>query len=145
MFWLPIGSKNVITIAKTPWAPLDIQKSKLTWKNDTFQAKEKHVYLVFYTRLNKMSCEKNFHEGNWTWGHKCKIIYFSHSFFTNCKGKWFFTTKHAKISKNFYCSTSSILKFFWMNLIYLTIFSRLPFILFFTIEFIFVLKKFIFF
>jgi hypothetical protein len=37
------------------------------------------------------------------------------------------------------------LKFFWMNLIYLTIFSRLPFILFFTIEFIFVLKKFIFF
>jgi len=26
---------------------------------------------------------------------------FTHTFFTNCKGKWFFTTKSARFSKTF--------------------------------------------
>lgn len=122
-------------------------KIKTNMEEWHFSSKGKtYVYLVFYTRLNKMSCEKNFHEGNWIQGHKCKIKYFSHSLFTNCKGKWLFTTKRAKFSKFFLLfyivhfempfGRKNTIK--WMNLIYLPIFNRLPFILLFTIELIFV-------
>ncbi len=129
-------------------------KVKTNMEEWHFSSKGKtYVYLVFYTRLNKISCEKNFHKRNWTQGHKCKIKYFSHSLFTNCKSKWILPTKCAKFSKFFYCSTLSIYKCFfwkknkvkWMNLIYLPIFSILSFILLFTIELIFVSNFFKFF
>ncbi len=42
-------------------------------------------------------CEKKIRERNWTWGHNCNTKCFNHTFFTNCKGKWFFNIKKCKI------------------------------------------------
>jgi len=55
----------------------------------------------FSTMVDKTSCEKNIHEGNETWGQKCKIKHFSHTLSKNCTGKWFFLSKSAKFSKFF--------------------------------------------
>jgi len=124
--YFPIKS---ITMAKTSWTSLDMQRSKLIVTKWYFSRKGKrYVCLVFSSRLGKTSCEKKIHEGNCIEGHKCKIKCSSCTFSTNYKGKWFFITKSARFSQIFYCSTSSFLigaleakDHKWINLMKLSI------------------------
>jgi hypothetical protein len=102
-----------------------------------FKERKKYVCLVFYTRLSKTICEKNFCEWNWIWRHKCKIKHFGHTHFINCKGKRDFTIKSARFSKFFLVSTSFILKGFlevknWSGWTKCDYIYKLPFILDFT-------------
>ncbi len=111
-FGVQLNPSKFITKAKTLWTPLDIQRSKLVVAKWHSSRKSKtYVHLVFSIRWGKTSCEKNFCEENQTQGHKCKIKCFNHAFFTNCRGKWFFTTKNVRFSKN--------------NLVHIIVFERL--------------------
>ncbi len=57
---------------------------------------------------------KKIWERNWTWGHNCNTKCFDHTFFTNCKGKWFFNIKKCTIfHKHFLLHIILFLRDFW--------------------------------
>jgi hypothetical protein len=71
----------------------------------------KHISACIFPPIqSKLYWENCFLDGNNNLGHKCVVNFFSHTFSTNCVGRWVLIINNAKSFKNSFCWDLSLLK-----------------------------------